>query len=229
MKTKINRREFLKATAATSSAIVVGGTLFLPIPHFISIGEARASELPKPHIDSGKALMRLLKERKSQREYRPDKLPQEVISNLLWAAFGINRPDGRRTAPTARNRQDIDVYICMADGTYLYDVKAHALKLVVAEDLRALTGTQPFVKEAPINLVYVADLTKMGNVPENEKSLFAGAHAGFISQNVYLFCTSEGLSTVVRALIDRPVLAKAMKLRSDQKVVLAQCVGYPKV
>ena len=228
MTAKINRREFLTATAATGSAIVAGGTFFLPSPHFTFVGEAGAFDLPKPPVDGGKALMQLLKERKSLREYRPDKLPKEVISNLLWAAFGINRPDGKRTAPTARNRQDIDVYICMEDGTYLYDAKAHALKLVAAEDLRTLTGTQPYVKQAPVNLVYVADLAKMGNVPEHEKSLYAGAHCGFISQNVYLFCASEGLSTVVRALIDRPALAKAMKLRSDQKIVLAQCVGHPK-
>lgn len=228
MAMKINRREFLKATAVTGSAIVAGGTFFLPSPHFTFVGEAGASGLPKPNVDGGKALMQLLKERKSLRQYRPDKMPPQVISNLLWAAFGINRPDGKRTAPTARNRQDIDIYICMAEGTYLYDAKAHALKLVAEEDLRALTGTQPYVKEAPVNLVYVADLSKMGNVSEDERSLFAGAHTGFISQNVYLFCASEGLSTVVRALIDRPALAKAIKLRSDQKIVLAQCVGYPK-
>ena len=228
MATKISRREFLKATAATGSAVMAGGTFFLPSPHFTFVGEAGAADFPKPQVDGGKALMQLLKERKSLREFRPDKLPPQVISNLLWAAFGINRPDGKRTAPTARNRQDIDVYISMTEGVYLYDAQAHALKLVAEEDIRGLTGTQPYVKGAPVNLVYVADLAKTGNVPEEEKNLFAGAHAGFISQNVYLFCASEGLSTVVRALIDRPALAKAMKLRSDQKIVLAQCVGYPK-
>jgi len=228
MKTKINRRQFLKATATTGSAMVAGGIFFLPSPRLSFIGEARASDLPKPNVEDGKALMRLLKERKSHREYRPDKLPSEMISNLLWAAFGINRPDGKRTAPTARNRQNIDIYLCSAEGTFLYDAKAHALRPVIPEDLRALTGTQPFVKDAPVNLVYVADLSKMGNISEDDKKLFGGAHAGLISQNVYLFCASEGLATVVRASIDRGALAKAMKLRSDQKIVLAQCVGYPK-
>jgi SagB-type dehydrogenase family enzyme len=185
--------------------------------------------LPKPQTEGGKPLMQALKERQTSREFSPRKLSDQVLSNLLWAADGINRPDtGKRTAPSARNWQEVDVYVAMADGVYLYDAKAHALQPVLAKDLRELTGGQPFVKDAPINLVFVADFSRMGNAPENDKTLYSAADTGFISQNVYLFCASEGLSTVVRGLVDRPALAKAMNLRPDQRIVLAQTVGYPK-
>jgi nitroreductase len=91
-----------------------------------------------------------------------------------------------------------------------------------------MTGTQPYVKDAPVNLVYVSDYGKAGTSPMEEKDLWSACDTGFISQNVYLYCTSEGLNTVVRGLIDRPALAKVMKLRSDQKIILAQSVGYPR-
>jgi nitroreductase len=153
----------------------------------------------------------------------------EVLSNLLWAAFGINRPDGRRTAPTASNRQEIDVYAATAGGLYLYDARTNRLKPILAEDIRGTTTSrQSFVKEVPVNLIYVADYSKMGTVPDEMKGIYSAAATGFISQNVYLYCASEGLSTVVRASMDRPALASAMKLRRDQRVVLAQSVGYPK-
>ncbi len=184
--------------------------------------------LPKPQTEGGKPLMQALKERKSAREFSPEKLPLQVLSNLLWAGFGVNRPDGHRTAPSARNVQDIDIYAATADGLYLYDAKAHALQPVVAEDIRGATGTQPFVREAPLNLVYVSDYEKMKGVSAEDKLLYAGAHTGFIAQNVYLYCASEGLSAVVRALVDRAALAKAMKLRPDQRITLGQTIGYPK-
>jgi nitroreductase len=153
----------------------------------------------------------------------------EVLSNMLWAAFGVNRPDsGKRTAPSARNWQEIDIYVATADGLYVYDAKAHMSKRVLAEDIRAMTGRQTYVGEAPVNLIYVADLSRMGGATDADKVFYSAADTGFISQNVYLYCASEGLATVVRGLIDRPALAKAMKLRSDQKVILAQSVGYPK-
>jgi SagB-type dehydrogenase family enzyme len=190
--------------------------------------ELKPLQLPKPQMDGGKPLMQVLKERKSTRVFSPQKLPEQTLSNLLWAAFGINRPDGRRTAPSASNRQEIDVYAITSEGAYLYDAKEHLLKPVVAGDLRAQAGTQDYVKDAPVNLVYVADTTKMGSGSEESKALNTGADAGFISQNVYLYCTSEGLATVVRASVDRPALAQALKLRPEQKIVLAQTVGYPK-
>ena len=147
---------------------------------------------------------------------------------LLWAAFGINRPDGKRTAPSAKNQQEIDIYVATAKGLYLYDAKANLLKPILAEDVRGVTGRQPSVKEAAANLIYVADYSRMGAYAEDEKLFYSAADTGLISENVYLYCASEGLTTVVRANIDRPALAKAMKLRADQKISLAQSVGYPK-
>jgi SagB-type dehydrogenase family enzyme len=180
-------------------------------------------------MDGGRPLMQVLKARSSSREFRSEKLPEQVLSNLLWAAFGVNRPEsGKRTAPSAKNWQEIDIYVAAAEGLYVYDAKAHILKPVLAGDIRALTGTQSYVKEAPVNLVYVADLAKTGDAGREEKDLYTGADTGFIAQNVYLYCASEGLAAVVRGSIDRPALAKAMRLRPDQKITLAQTVGYPK-
>lgn len=183
--------------------------------------------LPKPHTTGGKPLMEALALRKSTREYGPEKLSPQVLSDLLWAAFGINRADGRRTAPSANNRQEMEIYAAMADGLYLYNAKDHRLEPVVSEDLRVLTGTQDYVGTAPLNLVYVADLSKLSG-PENAMLINAGTSTGLISQNVYLFCASEGLVTVVRASIDKPALAKAMRLRDNQRITLSQTVGYPK-
>ncbi len=185
-------------------------------------------QLPQPRMEGGMPLMQALKERKSTREYSPDKLSPQVLSNLLWAAFGINRPSGYRTAPSANNKQEIDIYVASADGLYLYDAKANQLKPIQTEDVRSLTGSQAFVKEAAVNLVYVADLAMAGRTDPAAVELYSGADTGFISENVYLFCASEGLATVVRASVDKPELAKAMKLRPDQKIILAQTVGYPK-
>jgi len=185
--------------------------------------------LMKPQTDGGRPLMQVLKDRSSSRSFSSEKLPLQVLSNLLWAAFGVNRPDsGGRTAPSAKNAQDIDVYVSMADGLYLYDARTQTLNPVLAEDVRALTGRQSFVKEAPLNLIYVSDLARLTNSSQEDKDLYSAAGAGFISENVYLFCASEGLATVVRASIDRQALATVMKLRPDQKIILAQTVGYPK-
>jgi nitroreductase len=222
MEKKMSRREFLKASAAT-------GAILSMAPSITLAEEPKLIQLLTPQPGGGSPLMQLLWKRKSSREFSPNPLPVEVLSSLLWAGFGINRPDGKHTAPSARNWQDMDIYVILPDGLYLYDAKANQLKLLLAEDLRGLAGTQPFVKEAPVNLIYVSDYAKMGDKTPNEaKILFSGAHAGFISQNVYLYCASEGLATVVRALIDIPALSKAMKLRPDQKIILAQSVGYPK-
>jgi SagB-type dehydrogenase family enzyme len=191
--------------------------------------ELKAIQLPKPQVDGGRPLMQVLKDRKSSREFNPEKLPLQVLSNLLWAASGVNRPEsGRRTAPTAANWQEIDIYLAMAGGLYLYDAKSHLLKPVLAEDIRALAGRQPFVKDAPLNLIYVADFSRIGRGTNEEKEFSPAADTGFIAQNVYLFCASEGLATVVRANIDKPTLAKTMKLGPDQKITLSQTVGYPK-
>ncbi len=203
--------------------------LLLVCPSLISGQGLEPIQLPDPQMGGSKTLMEALQERRTSRAYSAEKLPVQVLSNLLWAAWGINRPEsGKRTAPSARNWQEIDIYVATADGLFLYDAKTHALLPVLAGDLRALTGEQPYVQHAPVNLVYVADFSRMGDAEREVKSFCSAADTGFISQNVYLYCASEGLATVVRGLIDRPALEKAMKLRPDQKVTLAQCVGYPR-
>ena len=187
-------------------------------------------QLPAPQTEGGRPLMQVLKDRMTIRSFSPESLPDQVLSNLLWAAFGINREEsGKRTAPSAVNWQEIDIYVAMEKGLYLYDARANELNPVVEKDLRAATGMQSFVGEAPLNLVYVADYAKMGKrMPDDRKEPMANADAGFIGQNVYLFCASEGLGTVVRAMVDRKTLAPLMQLREDQKIILAQTIGYPK-
>jgi len=187
-----------------------------------------AGPLPKPDTSGGKPLMQALKERKSSREFRAENLSPQTLSNLLWAAFGVNRPDGRRTAATARNVQDIDIYVFTSSGVYLYKAKEHALELVAEGDHRAATGNQEWVKTAPLNLVLVSDQSKLSKTPEPERLIWAGIHAGAITQNVYLYCASEGLGSVVRATMNREEISKVLKLRPDQRIIIAQTVGLPK-
>ena len=185
--------------------------------------------LPPPQTDIGKPLMQTLKLRQSARAFDTKALPPQELSNLLWAGFGISRPEaGKRTAPSAMNWQEIDIYVALPGALYLYDAKANTLKLVVSKDLREATGRQPFVKDAPVTFVYVGDAAKMKNASEEDKTLFGAADAGFIAQNVYLYCASQGLAVVIRGMIDRPTLAKEMKLRPEQRILLAQTIGYPK-
>ena len=203
--------------------------ILLICPALSSAGELKPIPLLKPQLDGGRPLMQVLKDRKSSRAFSSEKLPIQVMSNLLWAAFGVNRPEsGKRTAPSAVNWQEIDIYVATADGLYLYEAKTHTLKPILGEDIRALTGTQPYVKEAPVNLIYVADFSRMDKATDEQKVFYSAAGTGFIGQNVYLYCASEGLATVVRASIDKPALEKTMKLRPDQRITLAQSVGYPK-
>ncbi|UCH63290.1 MAG: SagB/ThcOx family dehydrogenase [Fidelibacterota bacterium] len=203
--------------------------VLLVCPDLTPAQDLKPIQLLKPQADGGRPLMQVLQDRRSTREFSAKKLPEQVLSDLLWAAFGVNRPEaGKRTAPSAANLQEIDIYVATADGLYLYDAKAHALEPILAEDVRAATGVQPFVQEAPVNLVYVADFSKMGEWTTEEKVFHSAANTGFIGQNVYLYCASEGLGTVVRGSVDKPALAKVMKLRPDQQVILAQSVGYPK-
>jgi SagB-type dehydrogenase family enzyme len=198
-------------------------------PILAAAQELRPIELPKPQTDGGRPLMQVLRDRHSTREFKSDKLPLQVVSNLLWAAFGINRPEtGKRTAPSAMNWQEVDIYVAIPEGLYVYDAKAHRLVQILAEDVRGATGGQDFVKGAPLNLVYVADLARTKDAGAEEKNFYTTIDVGFIGQNVYLFCASEGLATVVRGTVDRPALAKLMKLRPEQKIIVAQTVGYPK-
>ncbi len=185
-------------------------------------------QLPPPQTKGGRPLMQVLSDRKSTREFGPGTLSPQTLSNLLWAAFGINRPDGRRTAPSAMNWQEVSIYVATPEGVYIYDAKDNALNPVLAGDSRAATGTQSYVKDAAVNLVYVSDLSNTGNAESSEAQMYTAADVGFIAQNVYLYCASEGLATVVRASIDKPTLAKTLKLLPQQKIILAQSVGYPK-
>jgi SagB-type dehydrogenase family enzyme len=213
----------------TSVAGVLLSVAILLWPLAASAQDFKPIPLPAPQLGGGKPLMQALKERASARAFSAEKLSLQVLANLLWAGYGVNRPDtGGRTAPSANNSQETEIYIAMADGLFLYEPKANSLRPILADDIRALTGRQAFVKEAPVNLVYVADLGKMTRAREEDRDFYAAAHSGFISQNVYLYCASEGLATVVRASIDRPALAKAMRLRPEQKITLSQTVGYPK-
>ena len=185
-------------------------------------------QLPEPQTDGGRPLMQVLKDRKSSRGFSPEPLPLQILSDLLWAAFGVDRPEsGMRTAPSAINWQEIDIYVSLANGLYLFDADQHLLKPILAEDVRAYTGVQSFVAQAPLNLIFVADYARVNNVSESRRALTCAADAGFISQNVYLYCASQGLATVLRALIDRKSLAEKMGLRQDQDIIFAQTVGYP--
>lgn len=191
-------------------------------------------KLLPPDLSGGKSLMQSLKERKTSRAFSPKKLPVEVLSNLMWAACGVNRPDsGKRTSPTAMNWQEIDVYVAMEEGLYLYNAKAHVLEPVLKADLRKKTTeflqpSKSSVAGAPLQLIYVADYSKMSViVNDEEKKLYSAADTGFIAQNVYLYCASAGLSTVVRGMFSRDTLSKDMKLRDNQKIILVQTIAYP--
>ncbi len=219
----------MKTTLLASVSLVLAIVLISPAAMDSNEpAELKEIKLVAPQTEGGMPLMQALKARQTSRAFSGEALPDKVMSNLLWAAVGINRPDGKRTAPTAMNRQEIDVYVAMEKGLYLYDAKAHSLKPVLKKDLRVATGKQPFVGDAPVNLVFVADYSRMTMMREQDKDFYAATDTGFVSQNVYLYCASEGLATVVRGYLDRDMLAKEMGLRSDQKVILAQTVGYPK-
>ena len=189
---------------------------------------ATTLELPAPERSGGMPLHAALAARRSVREFAPDALPLPVLSQLLWCAFGRNRGDGGRTAPSAINAQEIDVYVALPAGAYRYDAKTHALDLVAGSDLRRITGYQDFVDDAPLDLVYVADHTRLRLVPVEQRNTYSSAATGAIAQNVYLYATSAGLATVLRGWIDRTAIADALGLTHDQQVVLSQTVGYPK-
>lgn len=191
--------------------------------------EVSMVKLPPPDMQGGKPLMQALKERHSTREFGVEPLPQQQLSNLLWAAVGVNRPrTGQRTAPSARDWREIDVYVATPDGVYQYDPVGHALRWVVGGDLRARTGVQDFVATAAVDLVYVANLDRMSGADVEQKDFYSATDTGFIAQNVYLYCASAGLGTVVRGSVEREALAAALGLTPQQKIILAQSVGYPK-
>lgn len=171
--------------------------------------------LPQPRTDGGMPLMQALMARKSMRSFSDKSVEPQILADMLWAAFGINRPDGKRTAPTAMNKQDMDIYVLNKDGVFLYDAKENALIPVSDKDLRNI-NTQPFAKKAPVILLYVA-----------QNGRFAGMHAGSLYQNVGLFCASAGLNNVVRGGKDNNEMTKALNLSDGKQVIVSQVVGYP--
>lgn len=185
--------------------------------------------LPPPRADFGKSLAQALKQRRSIREYDPRPLAPQVLSELLWSAYGVNRPTtADRTAPSWRHARETEVFAVMADGVWRYDPIRHALLPQLAGDVRAQTGVQDFVATAPLNLVYVSNAEHLGGVSLAEQHRVAAADIGFIGQNVYLYCASEGLACVFRASLDTVRLARTMQLHATQFIMFSQTVGYPK-
>jgi hypothetical protein len=217
----------MKSKTLISVAVSLIFCMGLLLPAFGE--EMKPVKLPEPKLDTSKSLAQALKDRKTQREYTAGNLSPQVLSNLLWATWGINRPDsGRRTAPSAFNRQEIEVYVTTAEGAYRYDPKGNDLVPVASGDIRMLTGTQSYFKDAAINLVYVADLSKAGDAPEPDKLLISAYDTGVIAENAYLYCASEGLATVFRLGIDKQKLGAALKLNPNQRITGAQTVGLAK-
>ena len=188
---------------------------------------AQSIELLPPQKSGGMPLMEALVKRSTSRAFATNELSSQQISSLLWSAFGVNRPDGKRTAPSASDRRETDIYVLLKSGAYVYSAVSDKLDQILIGDIRALGGMQAFVKDAPVTLVFVADLAKSGGNTEGNRN-FAYIDVGYISQNVYLFCASEGLATGARAMVDRKALGEKLKLRADQLIVLAQSIGYPK-
>jgi nitroreductase len=182
--------------------------------------------LPTPQRDSN-AFFQLLQRRRSARAFARRPLELQILANLLWAAFGTSTLDGYRTAPSARNWREIDIFLASGQGLFRYEPYEETVARIHGDDIRALTGLQDFVCDAPVNLVYVANHDRMAGATEREREFYSAADTGVIAQNVYLACAASGLATVVRGLIDRKALAKAMRLSPCQRITLAQSIGYP--
>jgi len=191
---------------------------------------AALTPLPPPSRVGGMPLMEALQHRQSQRKFSTQPLSEQLLSDLLWAAAGVNRPaEGGRTAPSALHAQEVDLHVALPNGLHLYDPTQHALRLEVASDVRRVTGYQDFVDQAALDLIFVADHTRMKLVPAARRRAYAFTCAGAMAQNVYLFSASTGLATVVRAWFDHTALSEAMGLSAEHELLLAQTVGYPAV
>lgn len=210
----------------SKTLLLLAGLLVASLPG--SAQDLQPIPLPKPRMEGGMPLMEALKNRKTAREFSPAELTPQILSDLLWAGFGINRPENaHRTAPSAMNSQEVDIYVATAAGTYVYDAAGNRLVPVAAGDIRARTGSQKFVKVAPVALLFVADLTRLAKAKPEDKERYAAIDAGFIVQNIYLYCASAKLTCVVHEL-DRSGLPEALKLKPEQKIIIAQSVGFPK-
>ena len=215
-------------TRREAGARILAAAAMAFVPFAAHGGEGSRLPLPAPQADEHTSLNAALKLRRSTRAYADREIPDGVLSDLLWAAYGVNRPGGDRTAPYWRHVMVLDIYVARADGVWLYEPRTHALLSHLAGDIRAATGRQDFVATAPVNLVYVAHGERMMDVSAEERRLYASVDTGFVGQNVYLFCAAAGLATVFRASIDYPRLERAMNLPDTQFVTFAQTVGYPR-
>jgi hypothetical protein len=229
----MKRRTFVKSAVTALPAFAVLG-----IPSVNFAQEPQPITLPKPEKDGGKSVLASIQERKTIRTVSPDPLSPQMLSNLLWAAFGVNRPEGvrgkpGRTAASASNSQEIDLYVALPQGVYLYEAVPHRLVPVVAGDFRARSG-RGAAGTAPVNIFYVVDLARyvmagqpdrsIGD-PEVQKSYYFVA-TGLIASNVYLFAASHGLAAWFHNC-DKVNTPKEFKLRPEQRVLFAQTVGYP--
>jgi len=245
----MNRRTFLKAVPATLLTAQAFGLAMAADDETSGTGSgggaARAAGdlqpivLPKPETEGGKSVLAALKERRTIRSIKEDCLPLQVLSNLLWAAFGVNREQGPfgqlgRTAASASNAQEVNLYVALPEGVYLYDAPAHRLTPIVAGDLRALAGNRGRGATAPVRIIFVADIARFATAgfqepglsdPEIQKSYYDVA-TGLIAGNIYLFAASQGLAAWFHNC-DRPGLSEALHLRPEQRVLYAQSVGYP--
>ncbi|MDR0728541.1 MAG: SagB/ThcOx family dehydrogenase [Prevotellaceae bacterium] len=202
--------------------------LFIAFVFIAGYAGAQNITLPKPVKTGGKPLMNVLSDRQTIRTFSTQELSQVQLSNLLWAANGINRTDGKRTAPSASNCQEIDIYVFLKTGVYLYNPVANTLEFIEKGDRRGEVGRQAFIEKAPVVLVFVANwdkMTRYKNRPEDQQ-FYAGTDVGFVSQNVYLYAASENMSTVVLGMVNRDNLAKLLKLKNG-KVMLGQPIGFP--
>lgn len=195
---------------------------------YMTVFSQNKIQLPKPELDKGKSLMECLQQRKTTRNFTTEKLDNHKISNILWAANGLNRPeDNRYTAPTAMNMQELSLYLAKDDGLYFYNPIDNSLEKLSNEDIRKETGTQVFVGKADFELIIVADIAKMGKVQDPTRySFYAGRDAGYISQNIYLICASEGIGTVARGSFDNDKIVKLMKLDKNKFITLVHTIGY---
>ena len=175
-------------------------------------------KLNTPTTSGGMPLMEAIKARRSGRTFDTKMLSSQHLADLLWATWGISSEDGKRVVPTARNQQDIDLYVLTADGAYIYDAKNNVLTQKSDKDLRyILAKEQKFAADAPVHLLFVTKDKKYGEM-----------HAGSMYQNTSLYCASEGLKCVVRGLYDRAEIKQALGLEGDMEVVMTEAVGYPR-
>ena len=217
----LTRRNFVTGgTAAVCVLSMAAGSLQAK-----PVVEGERIVLPTPKKTGGMPLLDTLSTRKTTRVYSSRMLDAQTLSSLLWAAFGISREDGRRTAPSALNSQEIQIYVILEGGIYVYEPKEHALERKLEGDFRKLAGTQSYAQSVPVSFVYVADLEKSLTSPESSES-YACVDCGFIGQNVYLFAAANGLSSAFRGSIDRSAISETLKLKASQRVLYGQSIGY---